>query len=350
MVVGKTDAALSVRKAIAGLALLTLCALLLAPGAREAARALPALSGVDPVWVLAALLCQGLVYGSVAGILAAALGALDQPVSLSFLLQTGGAFLWANRALPGPALAGLAVLTFLLGKQNVPPAAAQAAAATFYVADYAAFLALALVALGAQAASGRLSALHPALLGLALGVIAAGVCAALLVYRAPETARRWAERSAHRAGNLLRRPAPEVWAARAGRATEAVYARWRALAQRPRALLGACLWAGAMHLGEAATLVCAARAFGARVPFGVAAAGYVAGNLAAIVSFLPGGLGLYEGAMVGALHALGGAPLAPALAATLLYRLLSVWLPAPIALSATRRALKFSRRKRPTGN
>jgi uncharacterized membrane protein YbhN (UPF0104 family) len=54
------------------------------------------------------------------------------------------------------------------------------------------------------------------------------------------------------------------------------------------------------------------------------------------VSFLPGGVGFFEGAMAAALNHLGHASLGAALAATLLYRFLALWLPLPIVLGLVR--------------
>ena len=69
-------------------------------------------------------------------------------------------------------------------------------------------------------------------------------------------------------------------------------------------------------------------------------AAYVAGNLAAIVSFLPAGLGAFEVAMAATLHLVGDVPLPQATLATLAYRLLSVWLPLPFILQTARHALR----------
>ncbi len=103
-----------------------------------------------------------------------------------------------------------------------------------------------------------------------------------------------------------------------------------------------------MHGGEIATIACCLVAFHANKEPGVAAvatlavaagAAYVAGNLAAIVSFLPAGLGAFEVAMGATLHLVGDVPLPEAALATLAYRLLSVWLPLPFILQTARQAV-----------
>lgn len=324
-------------KVILGVLLLAGLVAALAPSVGEVAQVGPMWARLRPVWLLAAVGCQGLVYVCLAGILRAGLGPTGHRLPLPFLVSVSFVFLFANRALPGPAVAGLATLVFLLGRRRVPAAAAQAGAAAFYVADYISFFAFALLALGLLLRTTRLAALHPALLGTALAVIILVALMAFGLLRSPVTLRRAAVRSAGWIGR--RRPDPRAFGEEAGASVDAFFARWQEITARRRTLAAACGWGLAMHGAEALTLVCCARAFGVRLPFGLAAAGYVTGNLAAIVSFLPGGVGFYEGAMVTTWHTAGRVPLGAALAVTLLYRLLSVWLPLPFALRAVRQAL-----------
>lgn len=325
-------------KLAAGLALLIVIAWTLRPGAQDAARTLPLLRHVRADWLAGALLCQLGVYAALANVLAAPLRAFDKRVPFGDLWFASVVFLLANRALPGPAVAGLASLTVVLGRRGVASAQAQAVAATFYAADYVSFFALAALALGGLTRGGHLAALHPSRLAWAGGLVAAAALAAVVLLRAPSTTARLAAGAAHRLGRLTRRADPDTWATRAQEAVTGFFARWQAIAARPATLASACVWAGLMHVFEAATLVCIARAFHCTLAPSVAAAGYVAANLAAIVSFLPGGAGLYEGVMLAAFHALAGLPLPAALAVVLTYRLLSFWLPIPLALGALRSA------------
>ncbi len=77
---------------------------------------------------------------------------------------------------------------------------------------------------------------------------------------------------------------------------------------------------------DAATLAFACAALGSPIPFHFAIAGYILANIAATLSILPGGLGVFEGGSVAILSLLGLSP-ATALAATVLYRGFSLWLP-----------------------
>lgn len=327
-------------KIIVGVLVLAALALALAPSLGEAAKLGPMLARLRAGWCLGAVLCQGLAYLCLAGMLRSGLGPAGARASWPFLVGTGVVFLFANRALPGPAVAGLATLVFLLGRRGVSAASAQAAAAVFYLADYVSFSALALLSLGLLLRAGRLGGLHPALLGAALAVIVIAAVGAFALLRSPRAVRALAVRVTLL---LERRPDREARADSAGDSVDAFFARWREVASPPRLVAAACGWGLGMHGAETLTLVCAARALGTDLPFGVAAAGYVTANLAAIVSFLPGGVGFYEGAMVTTWRAAGSVPAAAALAVTLLYRLLSVWLPLPFALGTVRRALASSR-------
>jgi uncharacterized protein (TIRG00374 family) len=76
------------------------------------------------------------------------------------------------------------------------------------------------------------------------------------------------------------------------------------------------------------TLLAALAAVGASPQPSLVLLGYTGAALLALVPFTPGGLGFVEGGLVGLLT-LAGVPGKGALAATLLYRLASYWLPLP---------------------
>jgi putative heme transporter len=76
-------------------------------------------------------------------------------------------------------------------------------------------------------------------------------------------------------------------------------------------------------------LLCALRAVGAAPRPSLVVLAYAAAELLALIPFTPGGLGFVEAGLVGTL-ALAGVSGPAALAATLLYRLVSFWLPIPV--------------------
>ena len=75
-------------------------------------------------------------------------------------------------------------------------------------------------------------------------------------------------------------------------------------------------------------LLCALRAVGAAPRPSLVLLAYTAAALLALMPFTPGGLGFVEVGLVGTLT-LAGVPGPRALSATLLYRLVSYWLPIP---------------------
>jgi hypothetical protein len=75
-------------------------------------------------------------------------------------------------------------------------------------------------------------------------------------------------------------------------------------------------------------LLFALRAVGADPRPSLVVLAYTAAELLALLPFTPGGLGFVEAGLVGTLT-LAGVPGSDALAATLLYRLASYWLPIP---------------------
>jgi hypothetical protein len=76
-------------------------------------------------------------------------------------------------------------------------------------------------------------------------------------------------------------------------------------------------------------LLCALRAVGASPRPSLVVLAYASAELLAQIPFTPGGLGFVEAGLVGTLT-LAGVPGHAALAATLLYRLVSYWLPIPV--------------------
>lgn len=94
----------------------------------------------------------------------------------------------------------------------------------------------------------------------------------------------------------------------------------RLLLTGDRKLLGAV----AYYVFDNAVLWAAFRAYGSNPPAGVLVMGYLVGSLGSVLP-IPAGVGTVEGGLIGAL-VLYGAPLAPAVAATLLYRGISLGL------------------------
>ena len=105
------------------------------------------------------------------------------------------------------------------------------------------------------------------------------------------------------------------------------HARLIGLLGRPRHRLAILTASTGWWITDAGTLWIALHAAHAHVDFGLVVLAYVAGTVASWVPLLPGGLGAVEIAVPAVLHHFG-VPLSTALAGTLLWRGLSLFLPA----------------------
>ena len=70
-------------------------------------------------------------------------------------------------------------------------------------------------------------------------------------------------------------------------------------------------------------------AFGQWVNLGAVIIAYAIANFAGLISVIPGGIGIYEGLMVGVLAA-GGVPAALSLPVIVMYRILTIFLQIPL--------------------
>lgn len=94
-------------------------------------------------------------------------------------------------------------------------------------------------------------------------------------------------------------------------------------------LFWATLWQGLQLVMHILTLYFIGQALGIRLDFPAAFAAYTLSRFIAMVSFVPGALGIFEGGMTLILVSFG-LPADQALAVTLLFRLFTFWLPMPI--------------------
>jgi putative heme transporter len=186
------------------------------------------------------------------------------------------------------------------------------ATAALYVA------ALALLALiGAEVAGGSGPAGDVRVIAYSvLGALALVVGFLLL---RPQLARRWLLAFAAAADRRLggRRAA----AARVARLRRELD---RAASLGRDAIAGATVWLLAAWLGDVCCLIAAFGAVGSTPPWRGVLLAYCAGQLAALLPFTPGGLGVVEGSLTFALVSYGGGQ-ERTVAAVLLYRLISFW-------------------------
>lgn len=268
------------------------------------------LSDAHPAWLLVAALLQVATYVCAAGVWYRALGGVTERPPLRGLVPLGLAKLFTDQAVPSAGMSGTILVVRALARRRVPRGRAVAAMLTglaaFYVA-YALAVGVALIALW------RLGELDRLLLVLAtaLGVLAAAVPAGIFGL---------GRRLSDRLPSVLRR-IPTVREA----AEELAEVPSGALFQ-PRVAFETVGLQLVIFLLDAATLGVMLRAVATPVSPSIAFVAFVFASVVATLAWVPGGLGTFEGTCVAMLGS-HGVPVEAALAATLLLRGFTFWLP-----------------------
>jgi uncharacterized membrane protein YbhN (UPF0104 family) len=263
-----------------------------------------------PEWLILALLCQAATYGCAAAVWWLVLRHFGHRLSLVRLVPLGLAKLFVDEAVPSVGVGGSLLVVAALGRRGV---AGPVALATFFFGVASFFLALGIAAL---LALGLLASARPVPARLALGVL--GVLGALTALAALMT---WALVRRKRAPAFLvgRWPDLALMIEAAGHALRRLLAAPALLARATAAQL-------ALRGLDGVTLWCCFLAIGVQVPYATAFTGVALGSVAMFAVPVPMGLGVFEAGSVATLTLLGQ-PLEAALAATLLFRGLSLWLP-----------------------
>jgi hypothetical protein len=303
-------------------ALLLLALVLAVAHLGEGRRFAELLREARPAWLGVAALLQAGTYVCAAGVWQRALRASGVRLAVGGLVPLGLAKLFADQALPSVGLSGtLLVVRALLRRgvsRGIAVAAMLAGLMSYYVA-YAIAVAVSLAVLW------RHGEFHRALVALAFffSLPAAGVPLAILWLRGR------ASKSLPRA--LLRLPgARELMDALARAPRGALFG--------PRVACETSVLQLAVFLLDAATLEATLLAVGSPVAPGVAFASFIVASMVASLAWVPGGLGTFEGTCVAMLH-VHGVGLEVSLAAVLLLRGFSFWLPMLPGLWIARREM-----------
>ncbi|MDO6962982.1 lysylphosphatidylglycerol synthase transmembrane domain-containing protein [Rhizobium alvei] len=272
------------------------------------------LRSANPLWIAAAFLCQALTYLCAALVWRGTLDKAGEPQPLASLFNLALLELFANQALPTGGLSGSILVVHGLVRRGADAAIATTALLVAYISYYAAYLLVGLAAFFLLWHLGDLEGPWLVLLWLFLGVVILLALGLLAI--------------AFDRGRFVPR-AVLGWSpiARFVR----ILARVRTELLVDRSVLGqAIVWQAAIFLLDAATLWCAAEAVGGDGPLSILLpATFIAFMLASITATLtpvPMGLGTFEGVAAAMLHFLGMG-LEAALAATLIFRGLTLWLP-----------------------
>jgi len=272
----------------------------------------------EPSWLLVAVVLQAATYAVQGRVWRLVAGAARFDLSRATAYALSLAKLFVDQALPSGGISGTVMMAGALEAQGMARPAVMATVVVNTAAYYAAYVLSLAAALGVAIGHRQANPLvvWTALAFAIFGVVVTTSVLALSGAQTPAFARRG---PLARALGFLEEADP-------------------ALARRPRLVLAAT----ACHLGivalDAATMWVLVRALGAAAsPAGVFAS-FMISSLLRTVGVLPGGLGTFEATSVVTLHMVG-VDVPVGLAATLLFRGLSFWLPMPLGLWCSRRVV-----------
>lgn len=295
------------------------CIYLFAPSIAEVFSAYDRIGDVRPLFLLPAAICAGASFGCVWLVQALALGTRDW-FSVATTQLAGNAF---NRITPGGGATGTALQANMLADSGFGVGHAATALAVQSVLSSAAVVALPLFALpfivfGTQVPTGLLQAFW---IGIPVFVLMVAIGIAIFVVDAPLRALArtvtWVRRLLHRT------PADPALGDRLiqdrERIRDEIGPQWELA-------LGASL---ARWLFEYGVLVLTLCGLSANPDPALVLLAFVIASALGLLPFTPGGLGFVEAGLAATL-ALAGISTGDALVATLVYRLLTFWLPIPI--------------------
>ena len=264
----------------------------------------------SPIWLAAAVGCQLATYVCAAAVWFRVLQRAGSPRPFLSLLRLALVELFANQAIPIGGLSGSLMVVRGLMRRGVPSAVAVTALLIAALSYYAAYFMVGLLAFVLLWHSGDLNTAWQALLtAFAIVIVTLGM-ALLLLSRSrddliPAAIQHW------RLFAQLARMLSEVRVD---------------MLHNPRLIIEVIALQSSIFLLDAATLWCTGRAVGLNVDVGSAFMSFILASVVATLSPIPLGLGSFEGSCTGLLHLIGGG-LEASLAATLILRGLTLWLP-----------------------
>lgn len=274
-----------------------------------------------PVWLLVAAILQALTYVCAAAGWQLTLASLGQHRPLRGLIPLGLAKLFTDQAVPSAGLSGNVLLVYALSRRQIPRDVAMRTILVGMVAYYGAYALCVAVAMLILWLLGDMNRL---LLTLATTFSLLAVMVPLGVF--------W----------LRQHPRflPGGWLRKSPLAREmlASLETTPPLLGPPALIARVVALQSAVFVLDAGTLYVMLRAVGNPTAFAPVFAGFIIASVVATLMVVPGGLGTFEGTAVAMLH-LFGVPLAPALAATLLLRGFTFWLPMLPGLWLARREM-----------
>jgi P-type Mg2+ transporter len=287
--------------------------------ARELARIA---EDAQPWWLALAVMLQLATYVAAAQVFRRVVRAGGHSLNVATGCRLSLMKLFVDQAVPSAGLSGTVVLADGLERRGIPRPVVAAGIVVELASYYGAYVLSLVLALVVSARRGEVSTIVW-LVSLVFFAFALGLTAVILALSGRRT-------------RVLPRPLMRVrpLATAIGFIEQAD----PELARSPRLLVQSGVCQLAVVLCDAATVWVLIRALGAYgSPSGVFAS-FMISSLLRTIGFMPGGLGLFEAASVLTLHMVG-VPTTVALAATVLFRGLSFWLPMLPGLWFSRRAI-----------
>ncbi|MGI8856118.1 MAG: lysylphosphatidylglycerol synthase transmembrane domain-containing protein [Thermomicrobiales bacterium] len=326
-------------RAIGILGLVTLVAVLALARAGELSAVLGALRGADPRWLLLATLAQALPYLALTRIYASLFGQQGYPQPVRLLARVATVVLTINRVLPTMGVTSSVYLVTTLRRRKIPEGrilVVHTMEIVSYTVAFAIVTTWGVLVFVTRSAIEQVEILVPVVLALAgaffgLRWLRRRGLKPMLV--------RWALAGNRVIGRIMPIRALRITEARIERFIDEVWHGARLAATRPDWFVRAVLWQLASLGGDCLTIGFALAALGAPTHLNTIVIAFAAATALSAISFLPGGAGSFEAAMV-VILVRRGIPFEAALAATLIFRGLTFWL--PLALSP----LLFARRER----
>jgi uncharacterized membrane protein YbhN (UPF0104 family) len=273
---------------------------------------------VRPAWLILGLLLQMGTYVVDAHIWQRIIVQAGISRPLRSYLSMGFAKLFMDQVVPSGGISGTLLVVRALDRRGIPRGSSMAAIVVDLISYYAAYVVALAVALGVIGARGELplSIILPAAV---FAPVAAGIPTVLGLVSRGRTLPKWVQRL------------PII-----GPGLRALAEATSTIAHDVSLIARCAGFQVAIFLLDAGTLWIMLRALGLRVHPAQVFASFMLSTLARTLGPMPGGLGIFEAASVATLK-LMGVPIAAGLAATLLFRGLSYWLPmAPGFLLARR--------------
>jgi uncharacterized protein (TIRG00374 family) len=264
----------------------------------------------EPAWLLAALVLQIGTYLAAAATLQRGIKASGVSRSLVGLVPLGLAKLFVDQVVPTGGLGGTVLVVRALERRGVARGVATAAVVVNLLAFYASY---ALAVAGALGVLWLRHGISRTILFLvtvfAIYAIAMPVLILYVVYRGRRGPPRW----------LTRVPG-------LAKAMSAMEEAPSSTLRHPMLFLESVVLQLAIIVLDAWTLEVLLRAIGHPASFQVLYTSFLLASMAGTLSLLPGGVGSFEAGSVASMRYLG-VPLEAALTGTLLFRMITLWIP-----------------------